>query len=457
MLRGVGWCWFIIGLAAIPFAILALIENSIVDVRGFAASAVAGIFMGGLALIGTQSLKGPARAPAALRLSLYTWLTTPLIAAPPFILMADNPAAGLFEAYSSMTTTGATALDVNAISYTLILWRSTLQWIGGFASLVLIVTIFAAIEPRGSGLRRSSLLTVEDEDLFTNFGRAVKRLGIIYGIISIVGFAALSMSGVEPYSAVILTMSSISTGGMTPFDGPLDQYVSSAAITVMVVLTFLGAWNMAAQYEILSRGRATRSSGDWRALLSGIAIASGLALVLEQDAPALAKIGDTIFAMTTSGFQTGQTSLPAVYLLALAMIGGSVVSTTGGLKITRIVVLIRRASNELSRLAYPSTAARSHFAGQRASDSLLTSAWLYALAFPIGIAFTTILFGVTGEDLDTSWKAATALLTNAGPLAGIDFSSLSSAGFLVGCLAMVFGRLEILIAFAALFVIFSKD
>ena len=139
------------------------------------------------------------------------------------------------------------------------------------------------------------------------------------------------------------------------------------------------------------------------------------------------------------------------------MVGGSVVSTTGGLKITRISILVRRASNELSRLAYPSTAARSHFAGERASDSLLTTAWLYALAFPAGIGVTAILLGATGLELESAWKASAALLTNAGPLAGISYADFSPAGYLVGCIAMVFGRLEIPIAFAALFVIFSKD
>lgn len=457
MLRALGWCWLVTGLAAIPFAFMAMAEAAIPDMRGFAASAALGLFLGALTLIGTRFLEGPAHAPAALRLSLYAWLTTPLIAAPSFIMVASSPMAGIFEAYSAMTTTGATVFSVEELSRTMVLWRAILQWLGGFASVVLIVTIFAAIEPLGSTLRRSSLLTVEDADLFTNFGRATRRLGQVYASLTLAGFAAFIVSGVAPFYALTLTLTSISTGGMMPYDGPVNSQLGPPVLIIMAVLCMAGAWNMSSQFEIFSRGRTIRKTGDLRALVGITVLASALVFILIPDTPRLTLLTDTVFALTTAGFQSSSESLPSVYLLALAMIGGSVVSTTGGLKVTRVVLLIRRAANELGRLAYPSSAARSHFAGQRASDEMLTTAWLYAMAYPVGIGVTAIALGMTGLDLDPAWRGAAALLTNAGPLAGIDYSVFSDGGYLVSCLAMVFGRMEILITFAAFFVIISRD
>jgi trk system potassium uptake protein TrkH len=96
------------------------------------------------------------------------------------VIANNSLAVGVFEAYSALTTTGAVALGPEDAPQSIILWRCLLAWMGGLASLVFAATVFAALDRRGVGLRRTTLLTVERADLFTNFGRAVRRLGAVY-------------------------------------------------------------------------------------------------------------------------------------------------------------------------------------------------------------------------------------------------------------------------------------
>lgn len=454
MFRALGWCWLVIGLAAVPFILIAAAEGADSAVRGFAVSAGLGIFAGGLSLASTRGIGGPARAVTGLRFLFYGWLSSPLIAAPPLIAAAGAGIPGLFEAYSALTTTGASVLVPDEQARSIVLWRAVLQWIGGFATLVVAATVFAALEPPGTNLRRSTLLTAGEEDLFLNFSKAVRRLGLVYGIITVAATLLLSMTALNAFDALCLALSAISTGGMTPQAAPLDQWLPVSAQAILAITCLLGGWNLALQYELLSRGRAVRLSGDLYAIVAtclALALLAGLVFGPQAAGPALL---ESIFALTTAGFQAGaETVFPVVLLLSLAVIGGSALSTSGGVKITRIILLLRRAGGELSLLAHPSAAVYTRFAGRHVSDTALLNVWVFALSFPFAIGVTGVALGLSGLDFSAAWQVAAATIANAGPIAQIDYAGLSGPAQLIAILAMVAGRLEILLAAAAVFVI----
>lgn len=458
MFRALGWCWLTIGLAALPFILIAAAEGAGAAARGFAASAGLGIFAGGLVLAATQGAGGRAGPPAALRFALYGWLTTPLIAIPPLAVAAEGWVPGLFEAYSALTTTGATVLDPDSQARAIVLWRATLQWIGGFATVILAATIFAALEGTGASLRRSTLLTAEEGDLFVNFGRAVRRLGLVYGLITVFATLLLSFTALDAFEALCLAFSGVSTGGMTPVSGPLETWLPLPAQIVLAVTCLFGGWNLALQYELLSRGRAMRLTGDLRAMIAVcLALTTG-ALLISGPAAGWPAFLDSVFALTTAGFEaTAIPVLPTALLLSLAVIGGSALSTSGGLKITRVILLLRRAGGELSVLAHPSAAVFTRFAGRHVSDQALMSVWVFALIYPVAIGLTTILLGLTGVEFGPAWQVAAASIANAGPIADVDYAALPPAAQLIAVLAMVTGRLEVLAAAAAVFVIFVRE
>lgn len=458
MFRALAWGLLALGASAAPFALFAAAEGEEAVMRGFFVTAAAGIFVGGATLAGTASLNRPAGAAAALRLAFYGWLVAPLFASPPFIMATGGSVTGLFEAYSALTTTGAVVLAAEDAPASIILWRCWLAWLGGLVSLVLAATVFAALDRRGVGLRRTSLLTVERADLFTNFGRAIRRLGLVYALATAVGWLALMLSGTPAFAAVCLALSGVATAGFTPFSVPLLEAIPAPAVLVLAALCLAGAWNFAVQYELLSRFRAHRGTGELRAM-GAVAGACGIAALFtagpEQLGPAVL---DALFAVTTAGFDASAAApVPIAALVLLAMVGGSPISTSGGIKMPRVLLLARRAAGELSLLSHPSAAVRTRFAGRSVSDDALAGVWVYAIAFPVALGFGAVAIGLGGAEFSDAWRAAAASLANAGPLGGVDYALLSGPSLAACALLMVAGRLEVLAAAAAVYVIFARD
>ncbi len=458
MFRALAWCALLVALAALPFVGFAQLEGETEIAQGFFFTVVSGGFAGGVVLAATQGTSRPARASAALRLSFLGWLIVPVFGAAPLIIANDGIWLGIFEAYSAMTTTGAISLLPEDTSRSIILWRCLIAWMGGLASLVFAATVFAALDRRGVGLRRTSLLTVERTDLFTNFGRAVRRLGGIYLALTVIGALLLAASGTPIFEAICFSLSSLATAGLAPSSGPVGAQLNSIGILVLALLCVVGAWNFAVLYEMASRRRYGRGTGELRAIIAVaalVALGTGLAVGIPAALPAFF---DALFAISTAGYQTTNLSYggPVIWLM-LAMIGGSTISTTGGIKMPRILLLSRRAGGELETLSHPSAAIRTRFSGRSVSDQALTGVWVYALAFPVAMGLGAILIALGGASFDDAWRMSAASVTNAGPLAQVDWSEQSPISLIMASGLMVLGRLEILAAAAAIYVIFARD
>ncbi len=458
LFRALGWCWLIIGASAAPFLIWSALTGEGTLARGFAATLGLGVFAGGFTLAATRGADRPASPEAGLRLALAGWVSSPVIAWPALAASAPDAAAGLFETVSALTTTGASAIDPALAHPAVIVWRGVLQAWGGFGSLMLAATVFAALDARGPGLRRSTLLTVEDDDLFTNFGRVFRRLGAVYGGLIVLAAAFYLFAGLEPHEAVTLAMAALSTGGMGPANGDLSFAGSPVVIVFTAGFALIGAWNLAVLYEIASRGRASRAPIELRPMIFIAAAAAALAAVSAGWRSLPAGFLEGVFAVTTAGFSfEAAPVLPAVMAVMLAFVGGSAISTSGGMKIPRVMLLARRTADDLAHLAFPSAAARLRFAGGKATDQAMASVSAYALAFPAAFGAGVMLLGLAGADFETAWKASGAAIANAGPLAGVDYAALPSPVLVAMLPLMIAGRLEVLAAAAALYVILRRD
>ena len=460
MIRALGWCASIIGASALVFTGFALIEQQADLASRFLLTSLIGLFCGGMVLLGTQALTQPAGPAAALRLALLSWLIMPLLAAPPLLIEGALVVDAIFEAYSAMTTTGAVVHAPESLPRSLVLWRSYLAWLGGLASLVLAATLFAALDRRGVGLRRTSLLTVERSDLFANFGRALRRLGVVYAGLTALGAVALIITGTAPFQALNLSMSALSTSGLSAQSGALFDILTPASIVVLAAMCLTGAWNFAVMVDIAARQRIQRGTGEMRAIIA-ISIAIGLfVLIISMGSAQLAAITvlDSLFALTTAGFSTHSAYAPPVaVLLFLALIGGATISTSGGIKMPRVLVLLRRAGGEISLLSHPSAAVQTRYGGRSVQSEALTGVWVYTLAYPMALGVGAALVALMGTQFHDAWTIAAASLSNAGPLAQSAFDNATSGTKLVSIVLMLAGRMEILAAAAAIFVMFADD
>ena len=149
--------------------------------------------------------------------------------------------------------------------------------------------------------------------------------------------------------------------------------------------------------------------------------------------------------------------LPVVALITLALAGGAAVSTSGGIKMARLRLLIRRAGRDILLLVQPSSVGGSRFAGRTVNEAALVSVWAYALAYPVVMALGALALGPFAADMGLAWSVAGAALTNAGPVAGDVYGEVGTGGLIIASILMILGRIEILPLAAVLFLLFSGD
>ncbi len=421
-------------------------------------------FAGGLIWSATGGVKIIARAAEASAYVMAMWVTTPLFLVVPFLFFIPDASYldGAFEAYSALTTTGAILSPPEAVPDAIIFWRCFISFVGGYLTLLTAAGVLAAFDRGGLELRKSILLTVDQENIFSNLQVAARRILVVYCGILAVGMLALIATGVPIFEALCLAMSALSTGGYTVSSGPLLSQVPALAIALLAVLAFAGAINIAVVRDAVSRYRIPLN-GDLLAMLGVIA---GLYLIflISTDAPAapLSSLADAIFVITTAGFSATESAgyVPLAAVLA-AMIGGAAASTAGGLKISRLVILSQSAFVELARMANPSGVVGIRYRGRSADNPAMLALWATVLSYIGLVAISIVILSLLGAPFDAAWSVATTALANAGPLHNqlspeFSWSDLPAMAKIYSILLMVLGRLEVLAGLAAIVALFRR-
>jgi trk system potassium uptake protein TrkH len=461
LFKPLGAIWLVLGVAAgLTAAVsVALGEGQLLPL--FGAASVAGIFPGVLLLTATHGIALRARAVEALMFALLAWITGPVVAAIPFILSNEfSVLDGFFEAYSAVTTTGAILMSPEELPRTLVFWRAILSWMGGYATLLLAAAVFAALDRDAPAIRRSVLLTAQPDNVLSHLRLAAVRIAILYCVLTAFAWLGLLIVGHTSYVATILAMSALSTGGYAPHAAELSAYLPNVSIFIIAMACLAGASNISLFWDVLQ---------DRKALLDpdlvgmGVLVAGVAALFfLAQPSGFLHHVFDAVFAVTTSGFaaSAGVSPVPVAILFA-ALIGGAAASTSGGVKVSRVLLLWKRLESELSVLADPSSVARVRFRGREAPDKALIAIWSYVLAFAGVLGIGGVLLSMTGFGFSDAFAAIAAALANAGPLyeragEGYQWQTASDAAKIILIPVMVLGRLEVLAALAAIWALFLR-
>jgi trk system potassium uptake protein TrkH len=461
LLRPLGALWTALGIAAVLTAIAAMALGESDGVSIFVATGVIGVIPGVLVLTATRGIPINATPVEALGLALLAWLTGPIIAALPFYFSGQFDAVGAaFEAFSAVTTTGAILLPPEDLSRVLVFWRAELSWMGGYATLLLAAAVFAALDKDAPAIRRSALLTISPDNVFSHLQLAALRIGLIYAVLTGFLWLGFILTGQSLYVSTILAMSAISTGGYEPFSGGLSTWLDPTSITILALGCLAGALNISLFWDML-RDRRSLLEPD----LVGIAVLTmGIFILYTIAAPGqlYSNTFDALFAVTTSGHSILGQGVPVVAAaLFAALIGGAAASTAGGVKVSRILLLWRRMGAELALLADPSSVSRIRFRGRTAPDRALISIWAYVLAFAATLGLGGVALAFTGLTFEQAFAAVAAALSNAGPLyvqagEGQAWSGLSRSGQGLVIPIMILGRLEVLAALAAVWAIFTR-
>lgn len=401
----------------------------------------------------------------ALAFLLLFWLIMPVLFAFPYAISQATPsfATAYFEAVSAVTTTGASTLNANDLSQTLLLWRSLLQWFGGVSAATFAVVILAALNLSGTGIHRSRLFTLKRGELFERLIGIGRVVALVYFALSILCFIALVVTGTPPFDALCLSLTSVSTGGLTPRDGPMAAYIGPASAMVLAVFCLAGAFSVAVLWDMVRKRGWRNQIGLIRNVEHrGVLFIAGGLLLMGLFFAGPLQLGtllpEAIFFASSTGYDyqvIGIEMLPPAILIAVALVGGAALSTTGGVKIIRIILLLRHLVTDLSRLPHPSRALPITFRGRVIADTAFLSIWMYFFGYTLVLSAGIVALTAAGLNLETAVSASAASLSNMGPLlsatmTGTEFSDFTVPQQMISAAIMLLGRVEVLTVFAAI-------
>ncbi len=462
LLRPLGGLWSLLAIVAVLTGLLsgALGESHLAPLF-LASAAVCGI-PGLLMLTATRGMTMTATAMDAVLLALIAWSITPAFAAIPLYLSGyfTFPDA-VFEAYSALTTTGARLANAEDLPRVFVLWRALLAWTGGYSTLVLAAAVFAALDKDLPAIRRSALLTIRPDNVFSHLGVAARRIALIYALLTGLIMVGLMFAGNDLFQAGVLAMGGISTSGVMPvLDG--DQFSNLSLTGFWVVLACLfGSLNVSLFWDAL-RDRTSFQDPDLAGILA-LVVGTTLIFFVAPGEGLVEHVANAVFLVSTSGYQIGDDVLPVGLVgVFIVLIGGAAASTTGGVKVTRVLMLWKRMGAELAVLADPSSVMPVSFRGRVTKDRSLIAVWSYVLAFAAVLGTGAFLITLFGSSFEVSFIATASALSNAGPLLDqitgepLAWTEMSenARSFLIP--VMILGRLEVIAALTAVWAVFIR-
>ena len=418
---------------------------------------------GGLLAFSTRNAPVRESSKDAMIFLVLFWAVIPLVLCIPFKLSGVTPdwTRAYFESVSAFTTTGASTLVADDTPRTFLIWRSILQFCGGVASATLAVVILAALNLTGSGIHKSKLFTLRRGELFPRLLAIGKIIGFVYLVIATLCCVGLLISGSHLFDALCLSLSAISTGGLTPHSSGLSSYVSRFGAIIIAITCVLGAANIALVWDMLrlktrvSLRRAVFNL-EHRGLFAMAAVIVLFGAYFAGISNLFPVAVESLYMVTTAGFDyevIGVDVVPPSVLIMTALVGGSAISTAGGLKIIRLILLLSHASTDIDRMSHPSRVKLVHFRGQVLPDRAFMSVWMYFFGYTLVFALGTLALGTAGAGYPIAVSASAAALSNVGPLLDATFplqnyESLNNAQISILSVLMLLGRVEVLAAFA---------
>ncbi|MDP2418786.1 MAG: potassium transporter TrkG [Hydrogenophaga sp.] len=399
------------------------------------------------------------------------WTLLPLFASVPLLLYfgsTDTPMSftdAYFEAMSGLTTTGATVLvGLDALPGSINLWRCFLQWLGGMGILVLAVAILPMLGVGGSQLFRAEATgPMKDAKLTPRITETAKGLWSVYCLLSLACVLAYWLGGMTPLDAWTHMFSTMSLGGLSSHDSSFGYFQSPTLEWVAIVFMLIASCNFALYFVAITKrqpGRIWRDA-EWRSSI-GLLVGSGvfvacLLLVkgtLSDPGEALRiALFNVISIGSTTGYSTVDYTLWPVfaplYMIMLSGIATSAGSTGAGIKMARMVILIKQARREMRRIVHPRAVHPVTLGGNAVDSSTIFSVLGFMLVYGGVIIGLTMVLLLTDMSFDTAFTAVVASVNNMGP--GLNevgpagnFAGLTDLQTWVCTFAMLLGRLEML-------------
>lgn len=410
------------------------------------------------------------------------WVLLPLCAALPLWLALQwvgRPVTfthAYFEAVSGLTTTGSTVLSgVDALPLSVNVWRTFLQWLGGMGILILAVAVLPLLGVGGAQLFKAEAAgPIKDTKLTPRMTETAKGLWGVYAVFSVACAAAFWAGGMSFMDALMHMFTTVSLGGLSAHDASFAYFNSPLLEGIALVFMLAASCNFALYFIALRKGHWR---GFWRdpemratmvALIGGGLLVALLLWAKGVYAPLQALrhgMFHVVSVATTTGFATQDylqwPVFAPVFMLLLSGVATSAGSTGGGIKMVRMLILIKQARRELTRLVHPRAVQPVLLGGHVVDNRMIFSVLAFMLVYGATVIVLSMVLLLTDIDPLTAFSAILASVHCMGPGLGAvgpssNYAVLTDFQIWVCTLAMLLGRLEILSFMAMLSPAFWK-
>jgi len=410
----------------------------------------------------TKNNKKDFRVREGILVVVLFWIILSLFGSIPFLFFNLSMSNAFFESISALTTTGATVLtNLDDMPKALLYYRQQLQWLGGMGIIVLAIAILPMLGIGGLQLYNMEKKGVNDSKLMPKITQTAKMLWLIYVGLTVLAALFFYIAGMSFFDAIAHSFSTIATGGFSTHDSSIGFYNSQLIESVAIVFMFLAGINFSLHFFAF-RDKSLLSyfkDSEFKAYLSFLLISFVIVVILllsQNYYPTLSQtirhsLFQVVSIVTSTGFISQDFSLwPTilpVLLIFLSFVGASIGSTSGGMKVVRILLLLKQGMNEIKHLIHPNICNAVKLGNKIVPERTMISIWGFFSLYVFSFIIIMIALMITGLDQVTAFSATATSINNLGPGLGVvalNYESINDTAKWILSFSMLLGRLEII-------------
>ncbi len=391
------------------------------------------------------------------------WLLISIFGCVPFVISGSIPNVvdAFFETISGFTTTGASILsDVEALSNSMLFWRSFTHWVGGMGVLAFVMILAPLLGTRNNYLLQAETPGPESDKLVPKARSTVKILYGIYFGMTLVLVLLLMAGGMSLFDSLIHSFGTAGTGGFSNYSDSVGHFRSGYIEMVIGVFMLLFGVNFKIHYFLLLKRKLSILKNE--ELITYIFITVFATVTIMVSIFRLFPSGWEAFRaaffqvssiLTSTGFSTANFDIwpqyPRTLLLVLMLIGACAGSTGGGFKVARLVLIAKAAKRGVNRLVHPKAIKAIRMDGKTVDEIVLSNAGVYLILYIFIMVISVVILSLDNVTFEENLSSVTACFNNIGPAYGAmgpvgNYGGLSILSKLVLSFDMLAGRLEIM-------------
>ena len=462
--RILGVLLMLFSISHVPPLLIALYDNggsSSSFAWSFAITLLTGLFI----WLPVRRARAELRVRDGYLITALFWFVLGTFGAIPFMLSLSpnmGVADSLFEAFSGISTTGATVLTgIDQLPRSILYYRQQLQWLGGMGIVVLAVAIMPMLGVGGMQLYRTEMPgPLKDNKLSPRIADTAKTLWLIYCGLTVLCALAYWAVGMQMFDAIGHSFSTIAIGGFSTHDASIGYFDSPLIELICIFFMAVSGMNFSLHFLAL-RSRSLKAylkdqeCITYLKILAVVVIVTATVLMIYNyhDNPLLSlryAAFQVVSVATTTGFGITDFSIWPSFLpfllLYTTFIGACAGSTGGGMKVMRVMLLYRQGQREIQRLLHPNGVFTIKLGKRKVPDRVVESVWGFFVVYMV--TFFTLMLALLACELDpiTAFSALASCMNNLGPALGdatANYGSLPDTAKVILSFAMILGRLEV--------------